>query len=229
MKRVVKEPDVRRTEIINTAQALFYTKGYETTSVNDIVKAVGVAKGTFYHYFESKTAVLEEIIEMLTEQGMAIMRTVVDDPTLDALEKWRRSFDVLGSWKTAQKEEMVQLMTLMYRDENILMRQKLQTATVGSVSAEMAKIIQQGVDEGVFATTHPQEAAEMVLAMSMVIRESLIPYFLHPEQFDNAFEHVKRKITAIQTAIERILGAPEGTLPFVEDAVLAAWFETKEG
>jgi hypothetical protein len=47
MTRIVKAPDERRSELIATAQQLFYTKGYERTSVSDIVKAVGVAQGTF--------------------------------------------------------------------------------------------------------------------------------------------------------------------------------------
>ncbi len=49
MARIVKAPDERRTEFIETAQALFYTKGYERTSVNDIIEAVGVSKGAFYY------------------------------------------------------------------------------------------------------------------------------------------------------------------------------------
>ena len=68
MTRNVKAPDERRSELIATAQQLFYTKGYERTSVSDIVKAVGVAQGTFYYYFGSKQAILEALVAELTAQ-----------------------------------------------------------------------------------------------------------------------------------------------------------------
>ena len=57
MTRIVKAPDVRRSELIACAQRLFYSMGYENTSVSDIVNEVGVAKGTFYYYFKSKQAI----------------------------------------------------------------------------------------------------------------------------------------------------------------------------
>ena len=68
MARIVKVPDERRSELVATAQQLFYTKGYERTSISDIVKAVGVAQGTFYYYFDSKTAVLEAIITQIMHE-----------------------------------------------------------------------------------------------------------------------------------------------------------------
>ena len=85
MARTVKPPDVRRSELIATAQHLFYTKGYETTSVSDIIDSVGVAKGTFYYYFDSKQAILEAIIDELMDQSMAILQKIVSDETLAAI------------------------------------------------------------------------------------------------------------------------------------------------
>ena len=74
MKRIVKDPDERRGELIACAQKLFYSKGYESTSVRDIVDEAGVAKGTFYYYFESKQAVLEAMIDELVAYSVALMR-----------------------------------------------------------------------------------------------------------------------------------------------------------
>lgn len=67
MTRITKAPDERRMELFNAAQALFFTKGYEKTSVKDIVKQVGVAKGLFYYYFESKQALLEALGVAMSE------------------------------------------------------------------------------------------------------------------------------------------------------------------
>lgn len=69
--RVVKEHEERRNEILNTAQTLFVTKGYMKTTINDILQAIGIAKGTFYHYFKSKEEVLDAIIERIIQADVA--------------------------------------------------------------------------------------------------------------------------------------------------------------
>ena len=65
--RIVKEHDERKNEIIDTASHIFAQKGYDKTSVNDILNAIGIAKGTFYHYFKSKEEVLDAVITKATE------------------------------------------------------------------------------------------------------------------------------------------------------------------
>ena len=57
----MKKGDARRGELLATAERLFYTKGYEQTSVQDILTAMHFSKGGFYHHFDSKLAVLEAI------------------------------------------------------------------------------------------------------------------------------------------------------------------------
>ncbi len=71
MARVVKAADERRSEFIAAAQNLFYSKGYESTSVNDLISVVGVSKGAFYHYFDSKQAVLEALVDDMQSQYQA--------------------------------------------------------------------------------------------------------------------------------------------------------------
>ena len=51
MARVSKEHEERKNEILDTARRLFYINSYNNTSVNAIIEAVGISKGTFYHYF----------------------------------------------------------------------------------------------------------------------------------------------------------------------------------
>ena len=75
--RIVKEHDERKNEIIETAAALFEQKGYEHCSVNDILNAIGIAKGTFYHYFKSKEEVLDAVVGRVTEQMLEQVREEV--------------------------------------------------------------------------------------------------------------------------------------------------------
>lgn len=225
MARIVKDPDERRSELIACAQKLFYSKGYESTSVRDIVDEIGVAKGTFYYYFDSKTAVLEAVVDELIAQAQAILQEIVADETLAAIPKWIQAFQVVGNWKIERKDEMIALLRLLQRDENVLLRHKRWMQVTQVLSPELAKIIAQGVEEGVFETEFIQDSAEMALAITQPLRDTIYDTLLNPDKYDDPAALTWRKITAVQTAIERVLGAPPGSLPIIDEQALAAWFE----
>ena len=70
MARIVnkEEYEIRRNEILDAAQRVVYTKGYDQMSIQDILAEVKISKGAFYHYFDSKQALLEALIERLVSQ-----------------------------------------------------------------------------------------------------------------------------------------------------------------
>lgn len=59
--RITKDPQTRKKEIMDCARSLFLKDGYNNTSIDSIVKKLGVAKGLFYYYFKSKDALMEEL------------------------------------------------------------------------------------------------------------------------------------------------------------------------
>lgn len=228
MARIVKEPDVRRTELITVAQALFYTKGYDATSVSDIVKQADVAKGTFYYYFDSKQAVLEEMITQISAQARAIMQSVADDETLPALEKWEKAFLVTGSWKFARKDELLAILAVTMQDENVMLRHKTQQISIGMMTPIVAQIIEQGVDEGVFDTGFVRDSAEITLAIMQSAHTILADILLNPDTYEDGRIIATRKLNAITSAIERILGAQPGTMTLFDTEALDQWFPEDE-
>jgi AcrR family transcriptional regulator len=225
MARIVKDPDERRSELIACAQKLFYSKGYESTSVRDIVDEIGVAKGTFYYYFDSKTAVLEAVVDELIAQAQAILQEIVADETLAAIPKWIQAFQVVGNWKIERKDEMIALLRLLQKDENVLLQHKMWMQVTQVLSSELAKIIAQGVEEGVFETEFIQDSAEIALAIAQPLRDTIYDTLLNPDKYDDPAALAWRKIASIQTAIERVLNAPPGSLPIIDEQKFAAWFE----
>lgn len=65
--RIIKEADIRKNEILDAAGILFTEKGYDNTSVTDIMNAVGIAKGTLYHHYKSKEDILNALIKRQTD------------------------------------------------------------------------------------------------------------------------------------------------------------------
>ncbi len=66
--RISKSPEIRKQEILDTAMKLFYKKGYEKTSMNDIAKELNVVQGLCYRYFDSKQSLFNEAINQSIEQ-----------------------------------------------------------------------------------------------------------------------------------------------------------------
>jgi AcrR family transcriptional regulator len=224
MTRIVKTHNERRSEIIATAQQLFFTKGYESTSVNDIVKAVGVAKGTFYHYFDSKTAVLEAIVAQMAEQAVANLQTIISDDSLTAISKWQKVVQHSNGWKLERKAEVIAVNRLMDMDENILLRHKIRTETLKGMAHEMAKIISQGVDEGVFDVEYILETAEIMMVNISTLGETMNELIFNHEKYDDPTTLALQKNAAVQTAVERLLGAPTRSMPIIDNETLIAWF-----
>ena len=85
--KTVKDAELRRQEILMTARELFIKKGYDKTSVNDILKVVDIAKGTFYYYFSSKEEVLEAIIIDIVEEGATKARRILNEQSIPLLNR----------------------------------------------------------------------------------------------------------------------------------------------
>src|SRR2546430_8516671 len=116
MARIVKEEAyaVKRNEILDVAQRLVYTKGYEQMTIQDILDGLQISKGAFYHYFDSKQALLEAIIERMQHEVEQILLPIVHDRELPALEKLHRFFATVSSWKTARKDFFLALLRVWY-------------------------------------------------------------------------------------------------------------------
>lgn len=72
----------RRQQILLNARDVFAKRGYHAAKIDDIVAAAGVARGTFYLYFEDKRAIFEEIVDRtFTRIGMAVLRVETEDPS----------------------------------------------------------------------------------------------------------------------------------------------------
>jgi AcrR family transcriptional regulator len=223
MARQVKEYDTRYREFLDAGQQLFYTKGYDRTSIQDIIDAVGVAKGLFYYYFRAKGDLLDAIIARSLAQRIEQLTPLVDDPTLAAPAKFVRLFADLGNWKLANKEFFLEVMRVTQRDDNVLLRTKMRDLGVAAVAPLMARVIEQGVGEGVFAVDNPTDIAEMLLELGQSLSQVTTDLLLSTPDDTAAYDRFVRKVDAYERSIERVLGAPPGSLPVMPREQIRMW------
>jgi TetR/AcrR family transcriptional regulator, transcriptional repressor for nem operon len=227
MPRVVKEEDyaARRNEILDVARRLVYTKGYEQMSIQDILDALNISKGAFYHYFDSKQALLDGLIERILDDAERVLRPIVEAKDLTAIEKLRRYFNAAGRWKVSQKSFMLDLFRVWHADANAIMRQKQEAASIKRIAPMLAEIIQQGMNEGVFSTKYPEQFGNIFVGISHGFEDKLVELLLVDHPPPDALQRLEALIGAYSDSMERILGAPPGSLPLGDINMLKEWLD----
>jgi AcrR family transcriptional regulator len=232
MARTLKEEEftARRNQILDVAQRLVMeTKGYDQTTIQDILDALHISKGAFYHYFDSKGAVLEALVErMVTEQVIPMLEPIVRESNLSALQKLHCYFDTATRWKMAQRALMIELLKVWLADENAIVRQKMFAMTVKHATPLMTEIIQQGIQEGVFTTPYPEHVSQVMIHILQGMNDTVVRLFLS-SLTDGYKADVESGIVsyldALTDAIERVLGAQQGSLKLMDPEILKEWFE----
>src|SRR5262249_1284739 len=146
-----------RSEILDAAERLIYSKGYERMSIQDILDALQISKGAFYHYFDSKQAVLEALVDRMGNVAAQEIWPIVEDPELSALEKFRRYCEASARWKIHNKPLLMSLLRMWYSDENVRIRQKMTAGSMDHMTRILTPIIRQGIAEKVFTTRFPDQ------------------------------------------------------------------------
>jgi AcrR family transcriptional regulator len=161
MPRVV-DRTVRRAEFASAAAGVFAKNGVTNTSVSDIVKAAGVAQGTFYLYFESKDDVVLAVVEQLVDRMVdAIEAVAADAGTATAVERMFTLGDMLSSFE--RDPGAIELVDLLHNPENLALHDRLAERLVPRLVPLVEAIVEQGVAEGAFDVPDTHAAAWFVL------------------------------------------------------------------
>ena len=233
MARTVDEEThaLRRDEFLDVAQRLLETKGYERMSVQDVLGELGASKGAFYHYFGSKQALLEAVVDRLADAVAASLAPVAGEPDVAALDKLGRFFAALATWKTQRRDLLVALLRVWQSDDNAIVRQKLRPEIADRIAPLLAGIVEQGGREGVFTVTQPDQSAQVIVSLIQDFNDRLATLFLDMESAESDHSNwrtVEHTTAAYTDALERILGAPTGSLQLVDLETLQRWFTPEQ-
>lgn len=222
-RRQKKNAAVRQDELLDVAMRHFLVKGYADTSVQDIIDEVGIAKGTFYHHYPSKPALLDALVARTVAQAMAVLEPMVAAPDQPALGKLHTIFRGLGAWKTARREQMMELARGLYADANLPLLLRHQRRSADAMGPLLGRIIAQGVAEGVFDTGFPEHAGRLLLELGNNLGRDMSEALVSGRPYPR--ERLEQDIDAWNEATRRLLGAAPGVLQLVDKQQVLTWFE----
>jgi TetR/AcrR family transcriptional repressor of nem operon len=226
MTRIVKQYAVRRDEILDAAQRFIYTKGFEKLTIRDILDELQISNGAFYHYFASKSLLLEAIIERGQDDLDRSFRLIVEDPDLPALEKFRRFFATLDRTRIELQPVIADLMRVWFADENAIVREKTDEVFVQRRAPLLNAIVRQGIQEGVFNTPFPDQAGQIILSITRGAANRVLNLVLAFEQNRQQLHYIDEIVAtnaAAAEAIERILGATAPCMDRPTTGEVKAW------
>lgn len=214
MGRIVKKPEIRKAELVRTARAIFETRGYDKTTMQDVMDNLGIAKGTIYHYFKSKDELLVAVIESIVDEGVEQMERMIDQSSGNALEKIRML--VAAGNKVERNREM---MEQMYRPGSLGMYTRIVIGTLYKQARLFARLVEQGCAEGTFKTDTPLETTEFLLtAIQFLMDKTFYPW----EE-----KELLRRAKIFPGLVEALLEAQPGTFRFLFPQISAAWMDNR--
>jgi AcrR family transcriptional regulator len=202
----------KRDAILDVAQRYIATKGYEQMTTQDLLESLQISRGAFYHYFESKQALLMALVERMAEQAEQLIVPIASDHEASAEDKLLRFFALVDQLKRDNLDLVFAFLRVWYADENALFRHKLYLARIKRLVPWLSQIIEEGVAEGVFTTFYPDHAARMIFSLLEDLGYATVELLLVEESEPLDIQRMTQMGEATADALERVLGMRSGRL-----------------
>ena len=173
-----KYPEETVNKILDVSMQLFLEKGYEHTSIQDIVNHLGgLSKGAIFHHFKSKEDILDGVMNKLYQNNdneLDHLRLLEKDSSMTGLQKLQALFTT--ALESPRQDDMFQMAPDFLKNPQMLAMQ-IEGIYTESVPHFVQPIIEEGIADGSIKTDYPKELAEMIL---LLINIWLIP-LVHDE------------------------------------------------
>lgn len=197
-----KYPEETVEKILQAGATLFMEKGYEKTSLQDIVNSIHMSKGAFYHHFQSK----EELLQRITGRYFANTQwcdEIMNNPSLNGLEKLRALF--MHELDNEEKKKMDLLTRHVIADPKILEEQL--KSGIQEVAPMIDQLIQEGIKDGSLHTKYTKQVSEVLVLT--------INFWINPGVFNSTKEEFMEKVYFLKYMLDRL------ELPMIDDTLLS--------
>lgn len=187
-----KHPEETVNLILEVAFRLFTEKGYEHTSIQDIIDHLGgLSKGAIYHHFKSKEDILIAVTEKMTEESNKMLGVIRDRTDLSGREKLKTIFK--ESIARPVQDEIFTLAPDLSDSPRLLFSIFRETVDEAAPNY-ILPIIEQGISDGSIQTDCPAELAELIILAANI--------WMNPMIFNNSAEEAYRKFIVFRQMMQ---------------------------
>lgn len=189
----------RKHELLQIAYRLFLSKGYEETSIDEIIDEAGIAKGTFYYHFESKEALLEALINKMISEKVEQAKKITKAP-LSVAEK---AVAIITSLRPEAAEMDIQ--NALNQKENVVIHERINKRVIDEAVPILAEVVSEGISQGILQCDNISERVRMTLVISSAT-------------FDHG-DFTAADIDVFIDTVEKLLGAKKNTFEFIRSLI----------
>lgn len=167
-----KYPEETVNLILDVSVNLFLTKGYDNTSIQDIINHLGgLSKGAIYHHFKSKESILIAVYHRLAKEMEEKMTEILQNKRLSGLEKLQKMF--MSSLDNIHHRELLSSSPNLLDNPQLLAIQ-MKSTIYDVIPNYMEPVIKEGIEDGSIQSEYPKELAQVLILMSNVWMNPLI-------------------------------------------------------
>ncbi|MDR0928353.1 MAG: TetR/AcrR family transcriptional regulator [Oscillospiraceae bacterium] len=218
----MKKGDTRREQILMAAEGLFYRKGFEQTSIQDILDALRLSKGGLYHHFTSKLALLEAICDMRADESFEASRAAFERHAGRPVEALNALLDSGSVFRADKLDYVGLLLRVAYREDGALMREKIKQTAIARTRPLIDQVIIEGAAQKLFILPRPVLAGEMILRLCNQFTDEVALILSGGGDEAEQITAILEKLEMYRYAVERLLGAPFGSVLLYDMHNLAA-------
>ncbi|BBZ43454.1 TetR/AcrR family transcriptional regulator [Mycobacterium parmense] len=215
MPRVVKHPDIRRAELLDRASELFLRHGYDNVSLNDVIADAGVSKGAFYHWFPSKDSLVAALAERSAREAFARVEHAVEQCSGGALSRLNAALAAgfRVKMQMAAPEQLAAMASLL-QPSNAHLYGRILAVEEALFLPLLARVIAEGVSEGVFDTFDAEGVADMIYGLAARTNSKILDVLRAADEASRAgaIDILTTRFTLHGIAVDRILGVPDGSV-----------------
>lgn len=193
-------------------------------SIQEVLDDVGASRGAFYHYFAGKLALLDAVIERMTDDAWRMLVEAVDDPGRPAIEKLQAFFTNIADRKWERRELVLGILEVWISDDNAIVREKFRRRTNARLRPLFARIVRQGCDEGTIKVDDPEAAATVLATVVFGANEAATELFVEVQAGQMSLDQMEDRLFGYFSAFERIAGVAPGAIAPFQRGLLKQWF-----
>lgn len=180
-------------DILSTAYSFFIEKGYEKTSIQDIINELGISKGAIYHYFKSKEEILQSVLLLEKEKDNTYLDKLIQEADgCNAQEKIKYVLNKIISDENINTTN--RFLLNQTNNSKAIIQSIIQTVNIDSI--KFFEIIKDGVKDGSLNTDFPKECSELLLLLCNI--------WLNPILFNRTYEETVNRFIFIQFTMKQL-------------------------
>ena len=218
----MKKGDMRREELLRAAERLFYTKGYEKTSVQDILAQINLSKGGFYHHFQSKEAILAEICENRVVSSLSELKWELFSVKASPIERMNLLLRKVNLFDRENTAFVALMLKICYVDGDVRIRDRMRSVVLSILSPFVDDVIAEGMKSGDFFTRNPGQLGAIILGMTSTMDEDACRILAADAENPECIIEIADRLNAYRDSIETLLGAPYASIVLFDPAELVS-------